>query len=376
VAGYHLVIFEQVGEGRVYHSKLDPGERPPEVRLFDRMFKGKPMYVSIPVNANSSMRHTCSSSVPHASEGHAFDIEYILSFVVASPETVATRWVEDPLRKIECEMKRIFDGAGNSTDWERLEAAILHNGGVDLTKHWVADGIDDLREFSAEHGIHVKDVRMSLRLSRTDAGPHQAAASLMRDRVMETIRGEQAKHEMLVKHNLNLLNATHHEELRAIQRPGEVADAGVKAVEKAVISVGENTHRGEDLVRTLRDVVGVVSQQQRGGIAGPAAIGTRETLSIAAGASATGSKVGLVVDQAAVLVSGLPGEDTSKRELLSILLHSIAEVVRDKDADPADAESYANRAADLVADWRDLDTVQFRELNQLTDLARLRERLR
>ncbi len=375
--GCYLVVLKQIGEGRVFHSLLRPGQPPPEPKLLERMFKGNSELVSIPVTANTSLRHEFTSSVEHVSPGHSFEADYVLSFAVGSPDVVAARWIEDPVRRSEEEIKRLLDPAARKIDWDELRANIIRDGAESLCRNRVQEAIDDLRGFGQEYGLDIKSIHLRIRLSRTDAQPDADAADLGRKRLIDVIDKEKQLSKMIANHEVALVDVRHKAELRGLERPEQLYDAGLESAIEALKNVAANTNRGEDLTRTVREITSMITQHGgSGGTAARPALGAVERLALPSIAESD-NKLALTIDAVLTLVDGLAGDSARKRELASVFLHLIAEACRNKEASADVADQYATRAADLVADWGPgLSPSQFTALNQFANFDLLRERLR
>jgi len=376
--GCHIVVLKQIGEGRVLHRSLAPGVAPEGPKLLDRMFRGKDSFVAIPVSANRNLRHEFTSTVEHVSPGHGFEADYVLSFAAASPEKIATCWQEDPVRKVEQEIRRVLDPALRTGNWDSLRAAILSDGAAGLCADQVQKRVADLRTFAEEYGIEIIAIRMSLRLSRTDAHPEAEWADVNRRQQAILANAAKTRAEMTAGHGIDMLKAEHNAELRGleatlnksvrqIERDDEALDAGLAGLKTAIGNVAVHTTRVDEITHAIREI-----QMARSPVPG-ALLGEKPVAALGPGGE---SRLGELLQETVPLVQGLQGDAKKKRELLSVMLHLIAEAY--VGGEPNDrVKEYERRADDLISAWGDvLRDGQFMALSQLVGFGRLVERLR
>jgi hypothetical protein len=373
-AGCYLVILKQVREGRIFDSVLKPGERPREGGLFKRLLNDDTAFISIPVSAATSLRHEFTSTNEHVTPGHSFEADYLLGFSVASPEQVAIRWVEDPIRKVEEEVRRVCDPLARTVEWGTLRTCILEDGGVRFFKDSLHDKLDDLKPFAQTYGIELNSIRMTLRLSRIDAQPDAKAAELERQQTIVQIGTAKRRAEMHAAHELKILEVEQKAEIRSLERPEELRDAAVASGKVALANVANNTHSSIDLVRAARDISSItgpsrvpITQRSLGANLGTAALNP-----------APDNKALAMVTEIAAVIETMAGDPARQRELFSALLHMIAEAYRGDDFDPKDVERYQKRAEDLLAsDWGgSLGASQYKTLNRFRNFTVLQELLK
>jgi hypothetical protein len=321
--GYYLVLMKQVRSGRIFHSVLQPGEWTLHQNALKRMIlnEGHDL-ISIPVSANRNLRHEVTSHLEHVSPGHAFEATYFLDFMVSVPELVATGWQQDPIRMIEAEIHRMLDPISRVTSWDTLRAHILRDAGALLFRDQLRDAVDQLQPFAQTRGFHVHGIHMKLALSREDQKPEIAQAAWERDQTVHQrkLAAQSSDSQM------QAAGAKRQEELRQIQRQGEIKDALTAAVVNT-IGGASTSERPEDFLSRLRILSPLFNGSpgmnlSNGGMAFP-----QPQTMLAAGSSAENKVCGAVLEIATV-VESLEGEAAQKQELLSHILHLIAEAYR------------------------------------------------
>lgn len=370
--GWFLVVLKQVGEGRIFHSLLQPGEsRAPGV--FERMFKQNTNLVSIPVNADQELRHEFTSPVAHVSPGHSFEADYRMEFSVGVPELVATRWIQDPLRKIEQEIRRRLDSAARTVEWTELREEILLDGALALRRRQVDDALETLQDFASTYGIQIVKLYSTLRLSNKDAEPDVALAEAVRYRKLAAAGKEQKLADVHVTYDVEDQKAVREAQLRDRQRIEEIMNAGTRGI---VTTLEQGTAHPDELPRLIREVGNAFRQSvgsSSGGLSPVPSLGGALPLALTSGE--TNQKLTNLIGYAIQLVESLAIDRPSKQELLASFLHSIAEASRGRKADTEAAAKYSSAAADVIGKLNNLDRNQHTDLRRLANFEYVRDQL-
>lgn len=374
--GYYLVLMRQVRSGRIFHSVLQPGEWTLHQNALKRMILNEGHnLISIPVSANRNLRHDMTSHLEHVSPGHAFEATYFLDFMVRDPELVATGWQQDPIRMIEAEIHRMLDPISRATLWDTLRAHILRDAGALLFRDQLRDAVDQLQPFAQTRGFHVHGIRMRLELSREDQKPEIAQAAWERD---HTVR--QAEHQGKLAaqtrdSQMQAEGAKRQEELRQIQRQGEIKDALAAAFVKS-IEGASTSERPEDFLSRLRVLTPLLNGSQGMNLSNGSMAFPQPQTMLAAGSSRENKVCGAVLEIATV-VESLEGEAAQKQQILSLILHLIAEAYRGPNASVGEAGKYSAAIDALIHHWSPgLDTLKLKTLYRFRDLITLQELLK
>jgi hypothetical protein len=371
--GHYTVLLKQVDEGRVFHSVLQPGQRPPDPGFFGKFFKDGHAFVSIPVSATSHLRHSFTSAVKHVSPGHAFEVHYVIGFVVSSPEKIATRWVADPVREIEAEVKRFIDPLFRNTNWETLQRNILDDGGVHLFQAQTRQTIElQLKPYAEDRGIDLQWISGTLELSREDEKTKAERAAAARHLEMVQISTCNTIATLDGEHAVKKHQTQQGSELSSLTRPEAVRDAGVEALRTAIIEIGNNIHKPEELENAIRKILATMGNSANGA-ALPGGISP-----LALNEAPSGPEQVLVKDIAEIagIIATLSGDAKRRRELLATLLHLFADAYEGETPDPD--PQHLKQATDLLAlDWGgSLGAPQYKTLNRIRDFEALRERFK
>jgi len=371
--GHYTVLLKQVDEGRVFHSVLQPGQRPPDPGFFGKFLKNGYEFVSIPVTATSHLRHSFTSVVKHVSPGHAFEVHYVIGFVVRSPEKIAIRWIADPVREIEVEVKRFIDPLFRNTDWETLQHNILDDGGVRLFQSQTRQTIEvHLKPYAEDRGIDLQWISGTLELSREDEKTKAERAAATRYVDMVQIDIDKKVADLDAAYILKTRQAEKEAELKVRTRIEEVRDAGVSGIVTSIKQIADTIHKPEDLKHAIREIVSTMDNSASGA-ALPGGIPT-----LALNEASSGPEHILVKDIAEIagIIATLSGDAKRRRELLATLLHLFADAYEGET--PAPDPQHLKHATDLLAlDWGgSLGAPQYKTLNRIRDFEALRERFK
>ena len=146
-------------------------------------------------------------------------------------------------------MRRVLDPAVRLLDWAQLRQSTIADGAARLCRDQVQLQIDYLRNFAKEYGIGVKDIRLSLRLSRADAQPDSDGAD--------------ARKKETADRELRVFEARQESELRSLERPEQLFDAGLESAKRALDNVAANTASAEELTRAVREITSIMHPRDR-----------------------------------------------------------------------------------------------------------------
>jgi hypothetical protein len=373
--GYYLVLLKKVKSGRIPHTVLQPGEWTAQPNFLKRLVlnEGHDL-ICIPVIADRNLRHDVTSELEHVLPGHAFKATYSLDFMVHAPDVVAIGWERDPLRQIEAEIHRMLDPISRTTPWDELRVHILRDAGTLLFRDKLRDAVDELQPFAQTRGFHVHSIRMKLELSREDQKPETKQAGWERDRIVQQIDHVRDLETQNNAGQLQAEAAKRHEEIRQVQRPGEIKDAVIEAVVKSIKETS-GSERPEDFLGKLRVLAPLLNGSQ-GATFSPNGMGFPQQTAMLAAGNSPESKASTAVFDIASAIEVIDGESGKKQELLSLILHLIAEAYRGPKANLNEAGRYSAAIDAMIDDWGPGLDGKLKLLFQFRDFTTLQECLK
>jgi hypothetical protein len=379
---WHTVVLKQEKTGRKVAHEVQPGET--LNRKWYKKFSGDSDYMSIPVTNDSHLRHEFHAAVDHVSPGRAFDAFYVLNFSVSDQRKVALQWAQDPVRKVEMEIRRVLNAITSKEDWNRLSEAIKRDSAVGLFEGDVrkATGDDsELRSFAAGCGIRIDRIQMTLRLSKKDAQPDEKNAELERSNRITEYDKQMKIAKTKAEHEVKVLETQNTAQLQKIEQWGKL-NAGVPGhVDTALGQIAVNTKSAAEFKRNVEMIQGLAiataasseagHPQQRDPFTGNQLPGSANLLLSAA----LESKLVKTVNEIATSVDSLNGDLSLKQELASKLLHLVAEAWMGRNSSSNVMEKYAEEAKRLISQFS-LTAEQNGELGRLTNVRALQDRLK
>jgi hypothetical protein len=297
------------------------------------------------VNRDPHLQHSFSTQIEHTSHGHSFGLDYTLSFAVINPRKTVERINDDPVRKLEHTIKGTIDAEARKIEWKRLSQNVLDSAGEGLTKEILDHQLAGLKEFAEKYGIEVQSVGLIWHLGADEVAHIQAEVKGEKNKRLATINADTAKKELTSQHEIDVLKAQQEAEISAIRRKEQLYDIALQKTEVALGNVAEKVNTPEG----LRHVYEVVRDTalDRGRQSGLPAYKVGE---LGAGdAEATSPEIGRVIFEALSQCQSLTLSSSDKRQLLSSVLHFIAECYLLSSGDQKKAEDYKKKADEIVS---------------------------
>lgn len=336
--GYHLVVLRQAKSGLEFDRIIANGQQIEQGSFFSRLRKNDHSYVCYVVSASAGLRHTFHSSVDHMSHGHSFELDYTLSFSVSSPKLVVEQINDDPIRRIETEVKRIIDGEARKTPWAKLIDNVMNCAGERLTDDIMVRQFGLLEKHADQYGIKLHQVALEWRLSREEAEPYKVKSEVERKQQVVVSQANLQLTELDTQHSINERKAAYAENLENYALRSKLKETVVDVLH----NVGDNIHTGEAFVHTYQTLTQPGSPFYPG--AGPSGQSlppgiTRTALPAEA---PTIPAVQTALDEAVFVVDSLGSQvqPSEKRKLLASVVHLVAECYLGDSANPDHVELY------------------------------------
>ena len=378
VAGHFLVVYETVGEGRVFRALLQPGEP------FQRRRWRK--YFAYAVSADPTLQMEFRDRIIHQDQIHSFDLTFTVDYFVRDAHKLTDKLDTDPLQRLEDRIKRVIGRAIAQEEWDKIrsqtefkdvERAVLRSGDpneVDSTTN-----LDRIREFADDLGIGVKTIELTRRLLEEDLKPDIATKEAELEAAISQVEHERTKQrrqqeselqEDEIRRQQSLrrteLNgkATLLEEDLALSRREQMHEAQLefqqgmlKAFNTAVRNLSDGIENADDFSRSADAALQILEKIRNSAVMQPD--GHPETKALQE--EQKFAAIGLTppaheAEFHRLFVDGLaqikrwtcPAQE--KRQLLSAILHLLAELVLAEHARSEVYESHAAEVTEIVSD--------------------------
>jgi hypothetical protein len=367
--GHTVVVLERVGEkGEKFHSLLEPGADPLRQNPFSGLF-GKPnVYPAYAVDMSRGRSLEFTEHVQMAERVHDFDLHFSLWYRVGDPQLLVATRTSDPLGRVRKQVAEVVAEEMAEQPWGDVWNAFRAT-----SESVVARTAAELRTFARDYGLTI--VTLRLRATFPDK-TLQNVKDIYAIEADERVKKAQLDAERNVEtHRSNLLHEN--AERDAVDR----AEAAWQEVQKKMVERYVELIGTAGSVEDLHDIqmrvfgggggpFGAVGPQGRNGTAAVGA-GNRHaqhTLPPAGGNGLAGILADLVTFTEC-------HEDGKCRLLRSRLLHVVAVAVGEDSTQVSQELADLARRARVEIDSAQLPPEGLFALYDLTDPARLRQRL-
>ncbi|HEY6249196.1 MAG TPA: hypothetical protein VI685_04505 [Candidatus Angelobacter sp.] len=356
--GHDLVVFEILDHGMQLVRVVKEGEKF-KVRRKGWLgwFGSVREYASYAVNNNSNLRFRFTQRFDHMSASHYFDLSFMVRYRVSDPAEIVKKLGDDPLRMLREEIKAVLGGAVARWRWnEIVESKLNNNFSVLADRVTQGSNFERLERFAAEVGIELQSVETVLNLTSEDAAPIVAETDLERKERIAKVEQQRKQAEIsreyeltFPKQILDKQNVVNEKELNRLRLQGELETTGFRAMGKAIQQIADETRTPDGLQRGVE----IITRTFQGAAAGADGGSTGQLTGSSAGIPALGSGsdngqgLGVVLAEA-LRRFGLRKEHPADRQLLSGVLHWVAENYRGKEADDKLLNDYRNVIQDTM----------------------------
>jgi hypothetical protein len=396
---HSLVIFRKVGQGRVLHATLHPGQ------VFKRpWFTAANSFEAYAVSADENLRHEFSRRYQSGVQTWTFTLQFKLDFRVGNVERFGLSLSgRDPLERLEEEVASLLSATARRFSWEVMKQE-GEDFGLRLREAEVADGQGEcrsnfrrLQDFAASLGLDLRHLDVLRFLTEPDVTPGVIVRS--NERRKEVVRSEKevAAVQERLDHELQAQRDQHRIEretaiarssqaLQGMERLRSILDAIVQGGSQAIVRSAGDLRSFSGIHQALIEIQGIQASLAglSGGTAAPAlAAGAPE--GPVAGAVAGGvvqlaarrdSPLESMVAEAFRQLRSLDGNPRDQRRILASVLHLAAEAGLGSEADEEFLTGLRN---DLEGRLQPVQSALPQEslafLGSILDLEDLRQRL-
>lgn len=368
IPGHALVIYQRLGEGKVYFTELSPEQQFKEEKTtwWKRFTSNPPSYIAYAVNLNKHLAWKFTRRVQLQNQINAFDLSVTFEYHVSLPRRVAERYEDDPLGLLENEIFRLVNEVVATKEWGaiRNRFAVAARETIDCTKEAIDERAENLgfrvERLLLESQLLEKDVHIEI--LREEAWAQQEAekiqhqskehqAQLEHKRKIEDQRRQDAERTQEV--DLAINRSDKENWLRDDERMNKLKDGGVEAGIKAMYGVGDEIKTPRQFKEVIDMVQGVSARRREpspGGFADRALGGAaaRGYLPERTGENGGLPKVVDLLYRTHCVIEALDCPASEKNRLLSALFHLAAEAMMGDEADEAKIKDYNERVKDAV----------------------------
>jgi hypothetical protein len=336
LAGHALVIANEAGGGRKHVQTFMPGEK---VKLPWRRSELSGYHVTM----NEYLRSKFGSAHLHRDEVHSFTLAFELEFRVLAtqPWIIALRSPDDPLAKVEQEIKRVLGTQLSALEWKALESrsdwghelmrlqSLADNGEMVLNS-------ERLRAFASEWGIELRQVSVVRHLSDEDLEIRQKGVTIERDEHLAALKIKEIDIESMVKSHeiksrgdLDVLTTQQETRVATASLPKQYID-GTKAALLEVSSKASSFHeiqRGFQHALQIADSVAIASAGYARGQTASFELGAGSTsaLQLGPGGNPTaGAGLTATLQSACEVAAGLICPEGDRKRFLGAMLRVVA----------------------------------------------------
>jgi hypothetical protein len=400
--GHTVVVIEQIGEaGEEFRFEIEPGQRVPKsgIDLFKwlRGGRGGPNYFAYAVTDDPGLRFKFSVPVKMDTQAHSFMLVVSVDYRVASPRLVVTRRNADPIQKLREEISLKMQREFASRSW-----ISIRNEFREIEREAIAATLQSLREFAGRYGLEIRDLSLSYELQEKDFidVTHEAAldqqtevqkreAEFERLKVVEeskitAVKNEQAHEEALRQkrreHELLTLEQMQHVDRSKLEAAvaarlnlGRIGDAATEAAVTAIRTAGGSIRTPAELLAAFTALVGAVGGARaliEGN--GDSAVPSIAGLLPQAGVGQNGA--GAVIGDMLVHTGFLGLDRLPKQQLQSAILHLIAELLLEREAEASIIDKYRDQLEKIRSE-ANLPIEHFDYLKKFVDTDKLRSEL-
>lgn len=369
LAGHVLVIVNEADGGRQLRQLVLPGGKA------KGLFFSRGGLAAYQVTLDEHLRTRFVTKQLHSDAIHAYSLEFSLSFRVLpeQPELIVLRFDDDPLLRVEDEVKRVLCPQVGALPWSLVE------GENDLTRHVIGErSVDDsselvqnaerLRAFARTWGIDLRRVEVARHLDEDDlqlAREREAAKreSLLRTTKIEKLydqsREEVAKYEvecsigakrLEVERELGLKKAQYDAQVDLAKLPAAWARGTEEAIHDISRKPGSFYEINLQLQQAMQLADSVVplgasyARSERGAAElGPGVSNTPRLTAASPSPRAARDSVRSTLEYACDVAAALPCDEKEQQRFLGAMLRVLASVL----AESSDVEEAKQRLTEL-----------------------------
>jgi hypothetical protein len=393
-----LVIFKKVGQGKILHQTLRPGQ------VFKRPFLiSADSFEAYAVSADQNLRHDFSRRYLSSAQAWSFTLDFKLHFRVEDAERLGLSLSDrDPLERLQEEVANVLSATARRFSWEAMKRE-GEDFGLRLREAETTDGQGEcktsfrrLQGFAASLGLELRHLDVLRSLTEQDVAAeikdrdNQRQEEIAQSNQRLATREEQLNHELQSLKNQNRIErdtaiARSSQALQGMQRLRSVLDAVAKGGVQAIHQSAGELRSFDAIGRALIEIQGI--QASLAGLAGGAAPSLAPGAPMAAIAGVAGgaaleltihpgSPMESTVSAAFRHLRSLDDHPRDQRRILASVLHLVAEAGRGTEAD----EEFLTGLRDdlegrLQPVWSALPDEPRDFLESILDLEGLRQRL-
>jgi hypothetical protein len=395
--GHTVVVVERIGTaGEEFRFEIEPGQRLPRsgVDLF-RFLRGKSRndkYFAFAVNGDPELRATFSAPVSMDDHIHDFHLLVELAYHVSAPRLLVQRRNDDPFKKVREELSAALRRGFAPRHWETVCGDFR-----DVEQEVVDQLLGPLVHFASRYGLAVDHVGLEPRLNDGDVAPWVEAERIEATKTTVQLQGELERARLTVQSETATLGdrLAHDRRLDTKMREHDVETLTLtQQLQRAQLVDATDAHNRNRLVGDAYTEAAVVAIKTAGGaIRTPAELlqvmsamrNASEQMRAIGGGSAN---IGLISSgtpeaqsgAAAILADMLATTEQircslpARRQLQSAILHLIAELLRDDEADDEIVEDYRS-TIDAFRSTPSLPLADHDYLRKFVDIDQLRRHL-
>lgn len=394
-----LVIFKKVGQGKILHKVLRPGE------AFKRpLFTSADSFEAYAVSVDSNLRHEFSRKYLSMAGTWTFTLHFKLHFRVESAERLGLCLTDrDPLERLQEEVAAVLSATARRFSWESMKQE-GENFGLCLREAETTDGLGEsktsfrrLQEFASAMGLELRHLDVLRTLTEIDIGDEKRVRENKRRKVIAASDQELAAEQENLNHELQSLKdrnrvereaavAQSSQALQGMERLRMILDAVAEGGVQAIHNSAGELRSFEAIHRALIEIQGI--QASVAGIAGgtaPALAPGTDRRAIEDGTSGGAllhttarrdSPLESTVAEAFRHLRVLDENPQDQRRILASVLHLVAEAGLGTEADEEFLTSSRDDLEEKLYPVQSAITGEPREfLRSLLDLEDLRQRL-
>jgi hypothetical protein len=352
---HSLVIFKKVGQGKILHKVLRPGE------VFKRpLLTSADSYEAYAVSADNNLRHEFSRKYQAGAQTWTFTLHFKLHFRVESVERLGLSLSgQDPLERLQEEVASVLSATARRFSWEVMKRE-GEDFGLRLREAEATDGQGErrtnfhrLQSFAGDLGLELRYLDVLRSLTEPDLADEKKVRVNEQQKVIaRSDQGLAAEREQL-NHELQSLRDQHGIEretaiarssqaLQGMERLRQVLDAVAEGGAQAIHQSAGELRSFDAIHRALIEVQGI--QASLAGMAGGAAPALEPAAhGKAIAGTAAGGVLQLTARQGSPLESAvaeafrhlriLDENPRDQRRILASVLHLIAEAGLGTEAD-------------------------------------------
>lgn len=321
--GYHVVIYEKLdGGGAEYLDVLEPGDRFRRSKiLWPKFIWSERNYFAIAVSMSPDLLHQFKERFRLDDQIHEFDLDVDLHYRVTDSTRIANARDADPLRQLCDRIIREIRRLIVQQAWEKIRDAFRT-----VEQEVVSRAEKIIRDPATALGFAVQSIALHLQLLEQDIQGERARAVEAAKRIRLSEEQETQRQMSQFERGEKLGDAITNGSATAIQNVGQNIDTPSELMEGVRV--------GQELSSALGRTTGHANQ----GYSGTLPLGRTERPAVLGrGKSWLESLMGTLAD-----IDEWDYPVDQRRALISAILHLVAELARDNDANIEQLERYAN----------------------------------